>query len=153
MNQKTIICLIGRKSAAVRTVGGRSKEIFHPAQPGRRHKMLKEKLKKAGRKLAAVPVAVMAAGQSAVMAYADGLDDLGVEGGSTMMQNVTKTLCQLAQYAGVFLAVVGLIMLFMGFKNEDAEAKHRAGLVIVAAIGLIATGTIVNTVVGDGFGS
>ena len=116
--------------------------------------MLKEKLKKAGKKLAAVSVAAMVAGQNAVMAFADnGLDGLDVEGGSSMMQKVTSTLCQLAQYAGVFLAVVGLIMLFMGFKNEDAEAKHRAGLVIVAAIGLLAVGTIVDNVVGQGFGT
>lgn len=115
------------------------------------------RLKKAGNTLltktaAAVSTAIFTAQEFIVTARADtDLDDIDVkDNGSEIMTNTINVLGTLTRYVGAFLLVVGLIMLFMGFKNEDAEAKHRAGLVIVAGIGLVAIKTIISTVTGLG---
>lgn len=116
--------------------------------------MIKEKLKKAA--IAARGHAARAyLGASAfiastVTANADGgLTDITTTNeGSDMMKKTIGQVLILARYAGILLLVIGLIMLFTGFKNEDAEAKHRAGLVVIAGIGLISIKTIVDAVTG-----
>lgn len=81
------------------------------------------------------------------------LGSIGTNDGASIVKNTIGTITQLAIYAGIFLLVIGLIMLFMGFKNEDAEAKHRAGLVILAGVGLVAIRAIVSNVTGVDAGS
>lgn len=116
--------------------------------------MIKEKLKKAA--IAARGHAARAyLGASAfiastVTANADGgLKDITTNDGENMMKKTIGQVLILARYAGILLLVIGLIMLFTGFKNEDAEAKHRAGLVVIAGIGLISIKTIVDAVTGS----
>lgn len=121
--------------------------------------MIKEKLKKAA--IAARGHAARAyLGASAfiastVTANADppatgGLGDITTtNNGSDMMKKTIGQVLILARYAGILLLVIGLIMLFTGFKNEDAEAKHRAGLVVIAGIGLVSIKTIVDVVTGS----
>lgn len=112
-------------------------------------KMIKEKIRKTALKLSVLPVTAMAIAQSEIQSWALS-SPTGTSDGNTIMSNLIKQLCTLAGYVGMVLAAIGIILMFMGFKNEDAEGKHRAGLVIVAGIGLLSMGAIMNAIIGIG---
>lgn len=65
---------------------------------------------------------------------------------SNLMGTIIGYVTQIALYIGIVLLAWGLIQLFMAFKNEDADSKQRAIMVIVAAICLIAIGPIIDGV-------
>lgn len=114
--------------------------------------MLKEKIRKTVLKLSALPITAMAVAQSEIQSWALQSPG-GVNTGDQVMQNLVKQLCTLAGYVGVALIAIGAILMFMGFKNEDAEGKHRAGLVIVAGIGLLSMGAIMGAILGQSYGT
>lgn len=52
-------------------------------------------------------------------------------------------------YIGSILLVWGIGQLVLAFKNEDADSKSRAVMVIVVSVGLMAVGTFYTKVVGN----
>jgi hypothetical protein len=56
------------------------------------------------------------------------------------------TIGRIGLYVGIILLAWGIFQLVMAFKNEDADSKSRAILVIVAAALLCAMDTILNAV-------
>lgn len=129
--------------------GERNKEMV---KIGRWFKSLPGRAKKA---ILGIPSGITAAAiamdATVKDAMADnGLKEIKTKNSDQIVNNVVDTIETLATYAGIFLLVIGLIMLFMGFKNEDSEAKHRAGLVIIAGIGCVGIKAIVSAVTGVG---
>lgn len=67
---------------------------------------------------------------------------------SDLMGTILGYVCKIAMYVGILLLAWGLIQLFMAFKNEDADSKQRAIMVIIASICLISVQPIVTAITG-----
>ena len=55
-------------------------------------------------------------------------------------------ICQIFLYIGIILLVWAVGQLVLAFKNEDADSKSRAVMVMVCSIILMSVGQIVKTV-------
>lgn len=64
------------------------------------------------------------------------------------MKNILGVITTIAMYVGILLLAWGAFQLFMAFKNEDADSKQRAFLVIIAGIALTALKTIITAITG-----
>ena len=68
---------------------------------------------------------------------------------STMVNNLLGYVFGIFFWLGILLLAWGVGQLVLAFKNEDADSKSRAMLVIMAAIVLTLVGKIVQGVVGS----
>lgn len=71
----------------------------------------------------------------------------------TLVTNLLGYVFGIFKYIGWLLLAWGVGQLVLAFKNEDADSKSRAMMLIVVAIILTALTTIFNGVVGDEIGS
>ena len=89
---------------------------------------------------ARIYLAMATASVSAVPAFATGTAD-------QKMAQITKSMLSviylMAKYIGILLAAWGVIQLILAFKNEDADSKSRAMMLIVCAIALISAEFII----------
>lgn len=87
-------------------------------------------------------LAVATASVSAVPAFANG-------NGEDTMKDITSKMLDviymMAKYIGILLATWGVVQLILAFKNEDADSKSRAMMLIVCAIALIAAKGIISS--------
>lgn len=67
----------------------------------------------------------------------------------TLVQNLLSYVFAIFKYIGWLLLAWGVGQLVLAFKNEDADSKSRAMMLIVVAIILTALTTIFNGVMGD----
>ena len=67
---------------------------------------------------------------------------------STMVNKLLGYIFGIFFWLGILLLAWGVGQLVLAFKNEDADSKSRAMLVIMAAILLTVVGKIVSNVVG-----
>lgn len=51
-------------------------------------------------------------------------------------------------YVGIGLAIFGVIQIIMGFKDEDAQAKHQGGMILITGIALASILSIFNATLG-----
>lgn len=63
-----------------------------------------------------------------------------------VLQKVLGVLCDVFLYVGVLLLCWGVGQLVMAFKNEDADSKSRAIMLIVSSAFLIGIKTFLNTI-------
>jgi hypothetical protein len=68
---------------------------------------------------------------------------------SEMVNTLLSYIFGIFFWLGILLLAWGVGQLVLAFKNEDADSKSRAMLVIMAAILLTLVGAIVQAVVGD----
>lgn len=69
----------------------------------------------------------------------------------TTEDNIVKTILEkvvlkIAFYIGIILLAWSIIMLVLAFKNEDADSKSRAIMLIVVSVVLIAVGPILKAI-------
>lgn len=60
-----------------------------------------------------------------------------------MVGNLVGIVCSIFRYIGILLLVWGVGQLVLAFKNEDADSKSRAMMLIVASIILIALKSLI----------
>lgn len=75
-----------------------------------------------------------------IFAMAGGADD--------MFGTLVGYVCKIFFYIGAILLVWAVGQLVLAFKNEDADSKSRAVMVLVCAVLLMSIGTIYDTVAG-----
>ena len=63
---------------------------------------------------------------------------------SSMVTKLIDIVCKIFLYIGVLLAVWAVGMLVLAFKNEDADSKSRAMMLLVVACMLIGINTLVD---------
>ena len=80
----------------------------------------------------------------------DSFDDAADVQGSDVMSKILTVVGTLCTYVGVILLIGAVVALIMAFKNEELEGKHRAGLGIAVAIGLLCMKGILTAVTGIG---
>ena len=61
---------------------------------------------------------------------------------TNILGKILDTIFTLASYIGVLLLAWGGVMLFLAIRNEDADSKSRAIMLLVVAIALICLGTL-----------
>lgn len=91
----------------------------------------------------AIGSAATAAMPFATMALADGVSDSAA---SDLISTVLGVICDIFLAIGVLLLAWSVGMLFLAFKNEDADSKSRAMMMAVVSIVLIAFKGILGTV-------
>lgn len=79
-------------------------------------------------------ILVLACTMSVVMA-----DEVTPEG---ILQALLDVIFTIASYIGILLLAWGGVMLILAIRNEDADSKSRAVMLIVVAIALICLGTV-----------
>lgn len=80
---------------------------------------------------------------STCLAFAD--DTTATPG--EIIQGLLNVIFDIAGYIGVLLLAWGGITLFLAIRNEDADSKSRAVMLLVVAIGLICFGAIFGEVI------
>ena len=63
-----------------------------------------------------------------------------------LLSQFVSIVVQLARYIGVILLVWGVVMLVLAFKNEDADSKSRAIMLIAVAVVLVAMSTFLTPI-------
>lgn len=63
-----------------------------------------------------------------------------------LLSQFVNIVIQLARYIGIILLVWGVVMLVLAFKNEDADSKSRAIMLIAVAVVLVAMGTFLGPI-------
>lgn len=66
-----------------------------------------------------------------------------------LVDNLILTVCDIFRMIGAILLVWALGQLVMAFKNEDADSKSKAMMVLVCSILLLSVKTIYTTVTND----
>lgn len=69
-----------------------------------------------------------------------------------LMDKLIGTVCDVFRMIGALLLVWAIGQLVLAFKNEDADSKSRAMMVLVASILLLSLKSIYNTVTGSSIG-
>ena len=64
---------------------------------------------------------------------------------SDMVTKLISLVCKIFLYIGILLAVWAIGMLILAFKNEDADSKSRAMMLLVVACMLIGIDVIVES--------
>lgn len=67
----------------------------------------------------------------------------------SLFDNLILTVCDIFRMIGTILLVWALGQLVMAFRNEDADSKSRAMMVLVCAILLLSVKTIYTTITKD----
>ena len=66
---------------------------------------------------------------------------------SDIIRAILDIIYHIALYIGIFLLVWSIVMLVLALKNEDADSKSRAIMLIAVSIALIGIGTFAERVV------
>lgn len=78
-------------------------------------------------------------------AYAAGMiDDGGVS--NKIIKQIVNVITTMAVFIGIVLLAWSVLMLMLAFKNEDADSKSRAIMLIVVSIMLIGFGSFLTSV-------
>jgi hypothetical protein len=70
----------------------------------------------------------------------------GITGGSALMNKLLDVITTIFLYIGVLLLAWSIGMLVLAFKNEDADSKSRAMMLLVVSVVLIGLDGILNLV-------
>lgn len=76
-------------------------------------------------------------------------DSYGEVTGDTIVDGVKTFFGKVGFWGGILWAIVAIYTLVLAVRNEDNEGRNKAILNLVAAIALIATGTIINITLGQ----
>lgn len=68
---------------------------------------------------------------------------------SGLMQSILNIIYDIFKYIGVLLLAWSVGMLVLAFKNEDADSKSRAMMMMVVSIALIGIGAVIGPIVGQ----
>lgn len=68
---------------------------------------------------------------------ADVFADTTVDGADDTVKGIIKVILRIFRYIGIILAVWGVGQLVTAFRNDDADSKTRAVMLIMASIALI----------------
>ena len=60
-----------------------------------------------------------------------------------MVGNLIGIVCSIFTYIGILLLVWGIGQLVLAFKNEDADSKSRAMMLLIASVVLMSVRTII----------
>lgn len=86
-------------------------------------------------------MATMTVGMTAVPAFCPPAGGVTVNTTTTdmgvLVGGIASVILQIFQYIGVLLLIWGVGQLVLAFKNEDADSKSRAMMLILASIALI----------------
>ena len=85
----------------------------------------------------------------AYAASAVNVSDVNIEGANELVSTMLGVITEIARYIGILLAAWGIVQLVMAFKNEDADSKSRAMMLIVASIVLISARSLVTVLLGS----
>ena len=97
--------------------------------------------KKASIKKLAIPTTIMAAIAAATpMAMAADPDP------TKIIKELLNVIFKIAGYIGILLLAWGAVTLVLAIRNEDADSKSRAVMLIVVAIALMCLGTLFGAV-------
>lgn len=66
-----------------------------------------------------------------------------------LINSILDVMYQMALYIGIILLAWGVIMLVLALKNEDADSKSRAIMLIAVSIALISIKILVAPIVGN----
>lgn len=64
---------------------------------------------------------------------------------TNIITNMLGIIYMMAKYIGILLATWGVVQLILAFKNEDADSKSRAMMLLVCSVALISAETIINS--------
>lgn len=64
---------------------------------------------------------------------------------SDMVAKLVDVICQIFLYIGILLTVWGIGMLVLAFKNEDADSKSRAMMLLVVSVMLLSIKPVVDS--------
>ena len=93
---------------------------------------------------AAATVAAVSTAMPAVLASGGGA---GVnQQAGQMVGTLIGIICLIFRYIGILLAVWAVGMLILAFKNEDADSKSRAMMLLIVSIVLIAIQPLIQAV-------
>lgn len=67
--------------------------------------------------------------------------------GKDVINSILDIIYTMALYIGIILLVWSIVMLVLALKNEDADSKSRAIMLIAVSIALIGIGTVVQPIV------
>ena len=70
----------------------------------------------------------------------------GITGGSALMNKLLDVITTIFLYIGILLLAWSIGMLVLAFKNEDADSKSRAMMLLVVSVVLIGLDGILNLV-------
>lgn len=106
----------------------------------------------AGKIATAFTSAMIAMNSFMIPVYADETDGSGTTtinkdlDSDALMGGIIDTVLQVFQWIGILLLVWGIGQLIMAFKNEDADSKSRAIMMIVSSVLLIGLKGLLNIV-------
>lgn len=63
-----------------------------------------------------------------------------------IVQNMLNIIYMMAKYIGILLATWGCVQLILAFKNEDADSKSRAMMLLVCSVALISAESIISSI-------
>lgn len=66
-----------------------------------------------------------------------------------IVSKIVDMVAMIARYIGIVLLAWGVVQLVLAFKNEDADSKSRAMMLIIVSVALIAVKTFINMVLGS----
>lgn len=78
------------------------------------------------------------------------VDVANIEDADKLVNSMLGIILAIARYVGIILVTWGIIQLLMAFRNEDADSKSRATMIIIASIALISAKSIVNLLIKTG---
>ena len=109
--------------------------------------------KKINSKIRLASAGLTVAGMSSLMpiAYANNTTTLNVTeqpitGANDIMGTIIGYIASIFRYIGILLMVWSIGMLVLAFKNEDADSKSRAMMMLVVSLILITLKSIVNAI-------
>ena len=70
-------------------------------------------------------------------------NDINAQAGN-LVNNLVGIIAMFGRYIGIALGAWGIIQLALAFKNEDADSKSRALMLIIASIILFNVQTLIN---------
>lgn len=76
------------------------------------------------------------------VALAAGDEDLS----NTVVRSIIDVITQIAFYIGIILLVWSIVMLVLALKNEDADSKSRAIMLIVVSIALVGISALIDPI-------
>ena len=73
----------------------------------------------------------------------------GNANGTTFVDGFVTVIAKLATYGGAMYAAGAVFALILAMRNEDTEGRNKAILNLLAAVGLLSMGGIMNLFFGD----
>lgn len=79
-------------------------------------------------------------------AYAASSNGTGTNTGNKVLNAVLDVVFDMAFYIGIILLAWAVVMLILALKNEDADSKSRAIMLIAVSIALVGVGTLLSPI-------